>query len=95
MIKITNMQIGGKNANGETFRFSVCQNELQLLSNTPTRIDRGTNENWLSVTMFAKEAGVTPQAVRKMISEGRLTSRKVGEQHVILREELNRYLAAK
>jgi len=93
MIRITNVQISGRNLNGDAFRFSVCQDELQLLSKTPSRIEHGANESWLSVTMFAKEAGVTPQAVRKMISEGRLTSRKVGEQHVILIEELNRYLA--
>ncbi len=47
----------------------------------------------LSVSQFADAAGVTPQAVRKMISEGRLKAAKVGEQHVIAKAELNEYLA--
>ena len=45
----------------------------------------------LSVSQFAKEARVTPQAVRKMISERRLNAKKVGEQYIIDREELKRY----
>ncbi|MFA5411115.1 MAG: helix-turn-helix domain-containing protein [Candidatus Omnitrophota bacterium] len=55
-------------------------------------------ENWtnaLSVTQFAEEAGITPQAVRKMISERRLSAKKLGEQYAILREELDRYLQRK
>ncbi len=50
-------------------------------------------EHLLSVTQFADEARITQQAVRKMIAEGRLCAKKVGEQHVISRDELNRYLA--
>lgn len=46
----------------------------------------------LSVTQFADQAGVTPQGVRKMISEGRLNAVKIGEQHIILKSELERYL---
>ena len=49
----------------------------------------------LSVAQFAEEACVTPQAVRKMISETRLRARKLGEQYIILRDELNRYLESK
>ena len=47
----------------------------------------------LSVSQFADEARITPQAVRKMIAEERLRAKKVGEQHVISRAELNRYLS--
>ncbi len=47
----------------------------------------------LSVSQFAAIARVTPQAVRKMIAKGRLRSAKVGQQHVIVRDELARYLA--
>ena len=50
-------------------------------------------ENLLSVSQFASLARVTPQAVRKMIAEGRLRAAKVGQQHVIVREELSRYLS--
>jgi hypothetical protein len=46
----------------------------------------------LSVTQFALEAGVTPQAVRKMIAEGRLKASKIGNQHSIPVGELVRYL---
>jgi len=49
----------------------------------------------LSVSQFAEEACVTPQAVRKMISETRLQAKKLGEQYIILRNELNRYLEIK
>ena len=47
----------------------------------------------LSVSQFASIAKITPQAVRKMIAEGRLRAAKVGQQHVIVRDELARYLA--
>ena len=47
----------------------------------------------LSVSQFAAIAKVTPQAVRKMIAKGRLRAAKVGQQHVIVREELSRYLS--
>ena len=47
----------------------------------------------LSVSQFASIARITPQAVRKMIAEGRLHAAKVGQQHVIVREELSRYLS--
>lgn len=50
-------------------------------------------ERLLSVTQFSDEARITQQAVRKMIAEGRLRAQKIGEQHVISRDELNRYLA--
>lgn len=50
-------------------------------------------EDLLSVSQFAAMARVTPQAVRKMITEGRLRAAKVGQQHVIVRNELTRYLA--
>lgn len=49
----------------------------------------------LSVSQFAKEARITPQAVRKMIGERRLSAKKVGEQYIIDRDELKRYLGNK
>ena len=49
----------------------------------------------LSVSEFATEAGVTPQAVRKMIAEDRLSAERIGEQYVISREELSRYLSSR
>ena len=47
----------------------------------------------LSVQEFADEAGISPQAVRKMIAGNRVVSDKVGKQHVIPRRELDRYLS--
>jgi len=38
---------------------------------------------FFSVTEFAKEVSVTPQAVRKAIKEGRLSASKIGKQWVI------------
>ena len=57
------------------------------------RISTRTEADLLSVSQFADEARITPQAVRKMIAEDRLRAQKVGEQHVISRDELNRYLS--
>ncbi len=50
------------------------------------------NTQEISVSEFAHEAGVTPQAVRKMIAEGRLHAKMLGNQYVIERDELYRYL---
>ena len=58
---------------------------------TPSHATR--MDELLSVSQFAAMAKVTPQAVRKMIAEGRLRAAKVGQQHVIVREELSRYLS--
>ena len=53
----------------------------------------GQMDELLSVSQFAAMARITPQAVRKMIAKGRLRAAKVGQQHVIVRDELARYLA--
>ena len=57
---------------------------------TPSHATR--MDELLSVSQFASIAKITPQAVRKMIAEGRLRAAKVGQQHVIVRDELTRYL---
>lgn len=49
----------------------------------------------LSVSEFAREASVTPQAVRKMINENRITAFRIGEQYVIEKNELFKYLGEK
>ena len=49
----------------------------------------------ISVTEFSRRVGVTPQAVRKMISEGRLEAKKIGEQYVIEEKEVDVYLYRK
>ena len=49
----------------------------------------------LSVSEFASEANVTPQAVRKMITEGRVQARRLGNQYVISAEELHKYFSRK
>ena len=46
----------------------------------------------ISVSEFADQAGITSQAVRKMIAEGRLHAKKIGKQHTVPLGELNRYL---
>jgi len=38
---------------------------------------------------------ITPQAVRKMITENRLEAVKMGEQYMIPYQELTRYLSIK
>lgn len=56
------------------------------------KITKGSGPELLSVTQFADEAKITPQAVRKMIAERRLNAEKIGEQYVISREKLTDYL---
>lgn len=63
-----------------------------LLPLPQVEIKNQQKQKFLSVSEFAKEAHITPQAVRKMISEKRLNANRLGEQYVIDREELNRYL---
>jgi excisionase family DNA binding protein len=46
----------------------------------------------LTVNEFANKASVTPQAVRKMILEGRLEAVNLGKQYLIGQDELDRYL---
>ena len=50
---------------------------------------------YLSVTQFANSCMITPQAVRKMITENRLEAVKMGEQYMIPYQELTRYLSIK
>ena len=45
----------------------------------------------ISVSEFAREAGITSQAVRKMIAEGRLQAKRLGNQYAIKREDLYKY----
>ena len=51
-----------------------------------------SSEKVLTVSQFADEAKISPQAVRKMIAEGRLLANKVGKQHTVPIAELYRYL---
>jgi excisionase family DNA binding protein len=51
--------------------------------------------DYLSVTEFARACSVTPQAIRKMISERRLAAEKLGKQHIIPYSELTRYLSVR
>ena len=57
------------------------------------RVTEQARGDLLSVTEFADEARITRQAVLKMIAENRLQANKIGEQHVISQDELDRYLA--
>jgi excisionase family DNA binding protein len=50
-----------------------------------------TNEE-ISVSEFADEADITPQAVRKMIAEGRLQAKRLGNQYVLSKKDLYKYL---
>ena len=66
------------------------QSPNRIQSPTPSHATR--MDELLSVSQFAAIANITPQAVRKMIAKGRLRAAKVGQQHVIVRDELARYL---
>lgn len=64
----------------------------EAVSAVPMSVSTVSREHFVSASQFAKEAGITPQAVRKMISERRLKAFKIGQQHVINKEDLLRYL---
>lgn len=48
------------------------------------------NEQFISVTQYAKKVGVSTQYIRKMIKEGRLLHSKIGEQYIIPSGEMMR-----
>ena len=63
------------------------------ISNHSIKVSVGAREgSFISVTQFATEAGISGQAVRKMIAEKRITAARNGKQHTIPREELEEYL---
>ena len=68
------------------------QSERKIRNTSSGRMSAHQMDDLLSVSQFASIAKITPQAVRKMIAEGRLRAAKVGQQHVIVRDELTRYL---
>jgi len=80
----------------ETSASGSCDNNTISISTNVT-IDKGTLNGYdvLSVSEFAREISVTSQAVRKMIGEGRVRAMKIGEQYVIDKGELMKYLNGK
>jgi len=89
MIKVTNFKI--INYNGEPLS-KVKYKEAPINPQPKVQIVDFHKQDELSVSEFANEALITPQAVRKMISESRLTATKTGNQYIIPKEELIRYL---
>ena len=94
MIEIKNFQITANNQSLSSIRLNEDIEVIQPLPVLKVQ-SRDNQKQSLSVSQFAEEAKITPQAVRKMINEQRLTASKLGEQYVIPREELNRYLHIK
>ena len=90
MIKVSDLKITiNKSEKVNTEKFQLEDNFKSL---QPLRILTDFNKDTLTVTEFAEEARVTTQAVRKMISEERLEAAKMGNQYLIQKEELFRYL---
>jgi excisionase family DNA binding protein len=95
MIEIKNFRISS-NQNSSIAQL-VYQHDQDKYneSNGIFYVIRNTTEglpSFLTVTQFAREARITPQAVRKMIIERRVNAKKMGEQYIISREELSHYL---
>ncbi len=89
MVEIKNVKITVSET-CSSVRFETRQENIQPL--LPIACENNQDTDSFSVTQFAEKAGITPQAVRKMISERRLNAKKLGEQYMISFEELNRYL---
>lgn len=50
------------------------------------------NQNLLSCNEVAKRLKVTPQYIRRLITEGKLCAQRVGKQWVVLEEDLQQYI---
>ena len=88
MIQVKNFKITTGNG-----ALSVKEGETEYRSVLPTSsFTAKSSGKVLTVTQFADEAKISPQAVRKMIAEGRLMATKVGNQHTVPIAELHRYL---
>lgn len=98
MIQITNINT---TSNDQSSSVKLCLNGMP---HDPIPLENATSKiiDWrivgqnsrreMSVTEFSKEAGISRQAVIKMIIGGRLDAKKIGEQYIIQQEELVRYL---
>lgn len=53
------------------------------------------SEQWLTTGQAAELVGVTARAIRKAVTEGRLSASKVGNHNRISREDLEHYRAAR
>lgn len=91
MIEVSNVSITTADNSQTQVRFLEFNKEDKPLT-AIMRVETKRDGNFLSVSQFAKEAHVSPQAVRKMINERRVSAEKLGEVYIIAREELNRYL---
>jgi len=89
MIKVRNFKIT-QVSDGKDNSFEYQKHVLVPLPKI--RVEEEERPDELSVTEFAEQAGITPQGVRKMISEDRLSALKLGKRYVINKEELVRYL---
>jgi len=89
MIEISNFHFKS-NSQESMIRLHVSQDNI---SNSVVPMIDFTRPEYLSVREFANSCMITPQAVRKMISERRLEAVKMGEQYMIPYVELSRYLS--
>ncbi|GEM_PF-1980868 len=98
MVHVTNINTV---SNGKSSSVKLCLGsvdyDLTPLKNATSRIvdlriNKSESRREMSVPEFAKEAGVTRQAVIKMIATGRVQADKVGERYIIAPEELAKYL---
>lgn len=89
MIQIQNIKIVLSDDNSSV-EFDCRKEPIRPM--LPIELENEESSDVLSVAQFASKAGITPQAVRKMISERRLKAKKIGEQYVVPHSELNRYL---
>ena len=95
MIQVTNIST---TSNSESSSVKLClgtteYNSIPLKNVVSGIVDlRIKQRRDMSVIEFADEAGVSRQAVIKMIATGRIQAEKVGERYIIAPEELAKYL---
>jgi excisionase family DNA binding protein len=89
MIEISNFHFKS-NSQGSMIRLHIPQDSI---NNSVVPMIEFTRPDYLSVREFANSCMITPQAVRKMITERRLEAVKMGEQYMIPYTELSRYLS--
>ncbi len=93
MLKIQNFKITENNTTNSS-SFKVVETRPSVDNGATLFITVSTQSPHPSLTVkeFAGKASVTPQAVRKMILEGRVDAINLGKQYLIGQEELDRYL---
>lgn len=72
-----------------------CVGAIEVDESAQPVRDSTMTTSQVTSTQVADQLGISPQAIRKVIADGRLPAEKVGRQWVITRENLEHFKAAR